>query len=89
MVKKCCLSSGYFGNLVRVETDRTAKDIIADHVLVYAKQLLNVGHLLPPHVITEPNTGLVGEGFIRMNIACPRKLLADGLERITHILSKN
>ena len=38
---KCCLSSGYFGNLVRVETGRTAKDTIADHVLVYAKQLLN------------------------------------------------
>ena len=38
---KCCLSSGYFGNLVRVETGRTAKDIITDHVLVYAKQLLN------------------------------------------------
>lgn len=33
--------------------------------------------------------GLGGEGFIRMNIVCPRKLLADGLERITHILSKN
>lgn len=48
-----------------------------------------VGHLLPPHVITEPNTGLVGEGFIRINIACPRNLLADGLERITNILSKN
>ena len=38
---KCYLSSGYFGNLVRVETGRTAKDIIADHVLAYAKQLLN------------------------------------------------
>ena len=38
---KYCLSSGYFGNLVRVETGSTAKDIIADHVLVYAKQLLN------------------------------------------------
>ena len=38
---KCCLSSGYFGTLVRVETGRTAKDIIADHVLAYAKQLLN------------------------------------------------
>ncbi len=38
---KCCLSSGYFGNLVRVETGRTAKDIIADHVLAQAKQLLN------------------------------------------------
>ena len=38
---RCCLSSGYFGNLVRVETGRTAKDIIADHVLAYAKQLLN------------------------------------------------
>ena len=38
---KCCLSSGYFGNLVHVETGRTAKDIISDHVLAYAKQLLN------------------------------------------------
>ena len=38
---KCCLSSGYFGNLVRVETGRTAKDIISDHLLVHAKQLLN------------------------------------------------
>ena len=38
---KCSLSSGYFGNLVRVETGRTAKDIIADHLLAHAQQLLN------------------------------------------------
>ena len=38
---KCCLSSGYFGNLVGVETGRTAKDIIADRLLAHAKQLLN------------------------------------------------
>ena len=38
---KCCLSSGYFGNLVRVETGRTAKDIIADRLLAHAKKLLN------------------------------------------------
>ena len=38
---KCCLSSGYFGDLVRVETGRTAKDIIADRLLAHAKQLLN------------------------------------------------
>ena len=38
---KCCLSSGYFGNLVRLETGRTAKDIIADHLLAHAQQLLN------------------------------------------------
>ena len=38
---KCCLSSGYFGNLVRVESGRTAKDIIADHLLAHAQQLLN------------------------------------------------
>ena len=38
---KCYLSSGYFGNLVRVETGRTAKDIIADRLLAHAKQLLN------------------------------------------------
>ena len=38
---KCCLSSGYFGNLVRVETGSTAKDIISDHLLSHGKQLLN------------------------------------------------
>lgn len=38
---RCCLSNGYFGNLVRVETGKTAKDFIADHVLAAAKQLLN------------------------------------------------
>lgn len=39
--EQCCLSNGYFGNLVRVETGRTAKDFIADHLLAAAKQLLN------------------------------------------------
>ena len=39
--EKCCLSNGYFGNLVRVETGKTAKDFIADHLLSTAKQLLN------------------------------------------------
>ena len=38
---KCCVSSGYCGNLVRVETGSTAKDIISDHLLAHAKQLLN------------------------------------------------
>ena len=38
---RCCLSNGYFGNLVRVETGKTAKDFIAGHVLAAAKQLLN------------------------------------------------
>ena len=38
---KCCLSNGYFGELVRVETGRTAKDFISDHLVASAKQLLN------------------------------------------------
>ena len=38
---QCCLSSGYFGNLVRVQTGRTAKDIISDSLLAHAKQMLN------------------------------------------------
>lgn len=37
---KCCLSTGYFGTLVKTETERTAKDIINDHILQRAKQLL-------------------------------------------------
>ena len=38
---KCCLSNGYFGELVRVEIGRTAKDFISDHLVASAKQLLN------------------------------------------------
>ncbi|MBS7319164.1 MAG: helix-turn-helix transcriptional regulator, partial [Prevotella sp.] len=37
---KCCLSNGYFGTLVKIETGRTAKDLINDHVLAKAKELL-------------------------------------------------
>lgn len=38
---KCCLSTGYFGTLVKTETGRTAKDLINDRVLARAKELLN------------------------------------------------
>ena len=39
---KCCLSSGYFGTLVKTETGRTAKDIISDRIIIRAKQLLQL-----------------------------------------------
>ena len=38
---KCCYSSKYFGELVKTETARTAKDFINDRVLRRAKQLLD------------------------------------------------
>ena len=38
---KCCLSKGYFGELVKVETGRTAKDYISDHLMAAAKRLLD------------------------------------------------
>ncbi|MCQ2374989.1 MAG: helix-turn-helix transcriptional regulator [Salinivirgaceae bacterium] len=37
---KCCLSTGYFGTLVKIETERTAKDIINERMLQKAKELL-------------------------------------------------
>ncbi len=37
---KCCLSTGYFGTLVKTETGRTAKDLINDRILAKAKVLL-------------------------------------------------
>ena len=37
---KCCLSTGYFGTLVKTETGRTAKDLINDRILAKAKELL-------------------------------------------------
>lgn len=38
--EKCCLSTGYFGQLVKAETGRTARDFINDHLLVSAKEHL-------------------------------------------------
>lgn len=38
---KCCYSPKYFGELVKTETGRTAKDLINDRVLRAAQQLLN------------------------------------------------
>ncbi len=40
-------------------------------------------------LMVNPGTmyGPGGEGFIRLNIACPRTLLADGLERMARVLS--
>ncbi len=38
---KCHLTPGYFGELVKTETGRTAQDFIADHILTSAKELLN------------------------------------------------
>lgn len=37
---KCCLSTGYFGTLVKTETGRTAKDLINSRILAHAKKLL-------------------------------------------------
>lgn len=42
---KCCLSTGYFGELVKVETGSTARDFISDHILAAAKELLNMDEL--------------------------------------------
>jgi cystathionine beta-lyase len=43
------------------------------------KQLLEKGKLaLEPG----PKYGPGGEGFVRMNIACPHEVLVDGLERL-------
>lgn len=39
--EKCCFSPGYFGEMVKTETGRTAQDFIADHILARAKQWLN------------------------------------------------
>lgn len=50
---KCCLSTGYFGTLVKVETGRTAKDFIADYLLAAAKQLLDNNSLSVNQVSTQ------------------------------------
>jgi len=50
---KCCLSPGYFGELVKTETGRTAQDFISDHILAEAKQLLNNQSLTISQVSTQ------------------------------------
>lgn len=42
---KCCLSTAYFGQLVKTETGRTAKDFINDRLLAAAKEYLNDARL--------------------------------------------
>lgn len=39
--EKCNLTPGYFGELVKVESGKTAQDFIADHIVSRAKELLN------------------------------------------------
>lgn len=38
---KCCLSAGYFGELIKTETGMNAQNFIAAHLLNYSKELLN------------------------------------------------
>ncbi len=39
--EKCCLSTNYFGELVKAETGQSPKSIINERILAYAKELLN------------------------------------------------
>jgi cystathionine beta-lyase len=50
-----------------------------------ADALLREGHL---RINAGTMYGKEGEGFIRINIACPRKTLADGLLRLVRVLRK-
>ncbi len=38
---KCCFSPGYFGEMIKSETGRTAQDFISDFITTRAKQLLS------------------------------------------------
>ena len=49
-----------------------------------AERLLEEGRL---HVNSGAMYGAAGEGFIRLNIACPRKLLSEGLGRLKKVLA--
>lgn len=56
---------------LRVSSERMAQRLLGE-----ARLMVNPGTLYGPG----------GEGFIRLNFACPRVLLADGLQRLTGIL---
>lgn len=50
---KCCLSTGYFGTLVKTETGRTAKDLINDRLLARAQELLQTADDSRPLSVTQ------------------------------------
>ena len=64
-----------------VWTDCRAAGLSSD---VLTRRLLDEGRL---HVNSGSMYGAAGEGFIRLNIACPRKLLAEGLDRLKRVLT--
>ena len=64
-----------------VWTDCRAAGLSSDAL---TRRLLDEGRL---HVNSGSMYGAAGEGFIRLNIACPRKLLAEGLDRLKRVLT--
>lgn len=52
-------------------------ETLADRLLTEGRLFINPGSIYGP----------AGEGFIRLNIACPRTLLTDGLERLKKALT--
>lgn len=64
-----------------VWTDCRAAGLSSDAL---TRRLLDEGRL---HVNSGSMYGAAGEGFIRLNIACPRKLLAEGLNRLKRVLT--
>jgi len=64
--------------LVWVDVSKCCDDVAAycDHLQQEAKVWLNPGTMYGPES---------GRGYLRINIACPRKLLMEALERITKI----
>lgn len=53
-------------------------ETLADRLLTEGRLFINPGSIYGP----------AGEGFIRLNIACPRTLLTDGLERLKKVLTR-
>ena len=67
--------------LVWVDIRKTglSSDEITEKLLSEAKVWVNSGTMYGQEA---------GEGFIRLNIACPRSLLAEGLERVAGVMKK-
>jgi cystathionine beta-lyase len=54
-------------------------DALTDHLLKHSKLLVNSGTMYGTEA---------GEGYIRLNLACPRERLLDGLLRLSKSLKK-
>lgn len=69
---------GTYLSWINIKASGMKSDVLAEKILKEGKVMVNPGTMYGPG----------GEDFIRVNLACPRSLLEEGLERVRTVLEK-